>query len=326
MTTQFSKILGFKKQQAEQKLFGVIYPNGFVDSQKDFTDREQLEKAVEYVALNEAWPRMVNVNHSDEMTDAIIVESFVAKEDSDLYFAGDWVATIKCDDKTWGRVESGEFQAFSIEGKSQRERVTLDDGSEASKLYDLQVERIALVNRGANQQFFVTKSDAPKWAQDLAAQIEQISYRIDAIDIAEPQVGDFVRRDGQWLKKVAVNTYQQATSTESASLEKQRARPRRASEARKPKRRLGRRAGQKTTIDGVRNGMKKMDELKADHGRYSQELFAILNRGGPNNRQEEQRVDVLHAELNQLESEGAVDFGDVLTNSAHAFRNRGGIF
>ena len=69
-----------------------------------------------------------------------------------------------------------------------------------------------------------------------------------------------------------------------------------------------------------------MDELKADHGRYSQELFAILNRGGPNNRQEEQRVDVLHAELNQLESEGAVDFGDVLTNSAHTFRNRGGIF
>ena len=40
MSIQFSKTFGFKKQNAEQKVVrSNVYPTGFVDAQKDFTDR-----------------------------------------------------------------------------------------------------------------------------------------------------------------------------------------------------------------------------------------------------------------------------------------------
>ena len=82
---------------------------------------------------------MINVNHScgnDGCNNSRIIRGERGQRSYISRAIGS--PRLKCDDKTWGRVESGEFKAFSIEGKSQRERVTLDDGSEASKLYDLQ--------------------------------------------------------------------------------------------------------------------------------------------------------------------------------------------
>lgn len=62
--TKFTKSIVFEKRDAEQSIFGVVYPSGVLDTQGEFTDTWELAKAVEALSQNKNWPTLIDENHN----------------------------------------------------------------------------------------------------------------------------------------------------------------------------------------------------------------------------------------------------------------------
>ena len=120
--TTFQKSFEFRKTEATRKqVFGVAYPVDSIDSQGEYTDSAELEKAVQRVASLDGWPRIVDIQHDTRPTESKIIESYIATTDGDYFRKGDWLARIQVSDSEWPRVANGELKAFSIYGRAQRE-------------------------------------------------------------------------------------------------------------------------------------------------------------------------------------------------------------
>ena len=88
--TTFQKSFEFKKTEATRKqVFGVAYPVDQIDSQGEYTDSAELEKAVQRVAELDGWPRIVDIQHDTRPTESKIIESYIATTDGDYFRKGD---------------------------------------------------------------------------------------------------------------------------------------------------------------------------------------------------------------------------------------------
>ena len=84
--TTFKKSFEFKKTtQAKKQVFGVAYPVDQIDSQGEYTDSAELEKAVQRVAELDGWPRIVDVQHDTRPTESKVIESYIATTDGGLF-------------------------------------------------------------------------------------------------------------------------------------------------------------------------------------------------------------------------------------------------
>jgi hypothetical protein len=71
--------------------------------------------------------RQVNLEHGEENVDAVVVESFVARDDDPVFIANSWVAGVHIADKAlWEGVKSGEINGFSLEGVGVKETKFLE--------------------------------------------------------------------------------------------------------------------------------------------------------------------------------------------------------
>ena len=199
----FKKSFEFKKTtQAKKQVFGIAYPSNRIDSQGEFTDSVELEKAVQRVAELDDWPRIVDVQHDTQRTESKVIESYIATTNGDYFKKGDWLARIQVSDSEWPRVENGELKAFSIYGKASRETVTFQN-RQVQKMTDIRPSLISLVKTGASRQSFVAKSnEAPawfnKWAKQMETRIALLTKSDDDAETGEP--GDFVRKSDGWYQ------------------------------------------------------------------------------------------------------------------------------
>ena len=331
--TKFTKSIVFEKCDAEQSLFGVVYPANKLDTQKEFTDTGELAKAVEALSQNQNWPTLIDENHNGRLTQSRIVESYIAKESGPTYSKGDWVALVRVDDKTWPRIVNGHFKAFSIFGMSKREAATFN-GQPARRMYDIAVQAVSLVPNGASRAEFVAKNVSgdtmppwfKSWAEKSNERLEALESRYgvgksgDAFKAAE--IGDYVRdNDGTWLEKTDAKTFIQTNNHLADRLEKahklrnrrDKGKVRRASEARKPKRKLN-----------SRNNRASVDVEKSDlatHLDFYSALHSVASNNGEYSAQ--QRADMVDLASAAAQHGGAdAVWGDMLQSSGDAFADR----
>ena len=200
--TTFEKSFEFKKTtETKKQVFGVAYPVDQIDSQGEYTDSAELEKAVQRVAELDGWPRLVDVKHDTRPTESRIIESYVATTDGDYFRKGDWLARIQVSDSEWPRVANGELRAFSIYGRAQRETVTFQN-RQVQKMTDIRPTLISLVASGASRQSFVAKADDPpawftKYTEKLDKRLNKLSK---ADDTPKGKPGDYVRKSDGWFQ------------------------------------------------------------------------------------------------------------------------------
>lgn len=112
----------FYKQDVEKQLvFGVVMEPDAEDTQGDFSNEEEIEKAA-HLFLRKS--RIIGKSHKLKAK-AEVVESYIAREaatiDGQEVKKGSWVMVTKIHDKElWEGIKSGEFTGFSIAGKATK--------------------------------------------------------------------------------------------------------------------------------------------------------------------------------------------------------------
>jgi len=116
-----NKTIVIKKTDEEfRRLEGVVYEPFVEDSQGDWmTDTEIRKAAYEFMA--ELNSQNVDTSHDDQVVDAFIAESYIAKDGDPNYSLGTWVVVIKVDDNDlWNSIVSGEYGGLSLAGTAER--------------------------------------------------------------------------------------------------------------------------------------------------------------------------------------------------------------
>ncbi|HKJ77521.1 MAG TPA: XkdF-like putative serine protease domain-containing protein [Gammaproteobacteria bacterium] len=114
-----------KTDAAKQIAAGWVYAPDVEDSQGEISTAEEIEKAAWYAMKNQA---VVKTDHEQEAP-AFIAESYIVKtNDPDGFPEGAWAVVVKIEDaELWKKVESGEYQAFSMGGAAVKEPVDKGD-------------------------------------------------------------------------------------------------------------------------------------------------------------------------------------------------------
>lgn len=116
-----------KTDAARRMVYGVVYAPDAVDSQGDFADRFEVERAAHAFLKGNRTAR-VDANHEFEpLAGAYVAESWIVRA-ADPEFA-DWVPDawavgIKIeDDALWETVKAGDYSGLSLAGTAEREPV-----------------------------------------------------------------------------------------------------------------------------------------------------------------------------------------------------------
>lgn len=115
-----------KTNAAKQIVYGVVLAPDEIDSQDDFMEADDIEKAAhKYLSAS----RVIGGTHEKQI-DATPVESFIAPQDLEIngqngpqvVKKGSWVLGVKIHDPgEWDRVVNGEYTGFSVGGQGQRQ-------------------------------------------------------------------------------------------------------------------------------------------------------------------------------------------------------------
>jgi len=116
-----------KKLDEEQQLvWGEVYAPGFPDSQGDFMTAETIQHMA-YEFMRNGYVNNIDVNHTREQSGCYVVESFIAREDDQVFIPRSWVIGVKVPDpKLWGMIKSGELNGFSLDGSAVQVETTLE--------------------------------------------------------------------------------------------------------------------------------------------------------------------------------------------------------
>lgn len=168
-------------------LYGLIYPSceqgSFctnVDSQGDFASSKDVRAAAHGFMTKYGQGRArVTVQHGKQAK-ASVVESFIAPTtfqlpDGDVAPQGSWVGAVKVHDKNlMSKIESGNYQAFSIGGTGTRisnpgQIAKSGSVKGPTQLVDLDIDELSIVGRGANMRKFaiVRKMDFENNMEDV---------------------------------------------------------------------------------------------------------------------------------------------------------------
>jgi len=110
-----------KVDEDKHLIGGVIYAPDEVDSQGDYTDAEEIYKAMEYFMINS---QKIKVMHKGRQIRAAVIETYQVPIDLDLYGReikkGTWWMTVKvlAEPDVWNDVKSGRFGGFSMGGRA----------------------------------------------------------------------------------------------------------------------------------------------------------------------------------------------------------------
>lgn len=116
-----------KTDEERRMVYGIVYAPDVVDSQGDFADRFEIERAAHgFLKANRS--AQVDANHGFEaLPGAYVAESWIVRA-ADPEFADwlphAWAVGIKIEDAAlWSAVKAGEYSGLSLAGAAEREPV-----------------------------------------------------------------------------------------------------------------------------------------------------------------------------------------------------------
>lgn len=139
--TEESTILApiHKANTQKQIVFGVVLDPYQVDTQDDWCPPAEIESSAHNFMMKS---RAIGLHHQEIISDAQLVESsieqypsasdrekahnnephrvYARKYGNDVVHSGAWIIGVKLSDRLWKKYESGEIDAFSIEGMGKR--------------------------------------------------------------------------------------------------------------------------------------------------------------------------------------------------------------
>lgn len=128
---KFKKRVPIKKIDAKHRVvYGVVYSPHEVDTQDDWSDEDEILKAVHYYMMHS---QQIGKNHIEMMGGkAAVVECGYAHADWPPFRKGEWFMGTKIlDDDEWRQVENGEITGYSMGGDGLRVERGIPAGSAA---------------------------------------------------------------------------------------------------------------------------------------------------------------------------------------------------
>jgi len=106
-----------KVEDDKQLVFGEVYaPTTLPDSDGDVMTAETIEEMA-YRFMKNFSQKSIDVEHDSNIVEAVVVESFIARENDPLFIEGSWVVGVFIEDSDiWELVKTGEINGFSLEG------------------------------------------------------------------------------------------------------------------------------------------------------------------------------------------------------------------
>lgn len=98
-----------------QIVYAEVYSPYVPDAHGEFmTDVEIMKMAHKF--LSSGLVSKVDTNHDNKVNGSYVVESFIAREDDNIFIPGSWVVGVHIpSDELWAKVKSGEINGFSME-------------------------------------------------------------------------------------------------------------------------------------------------------------------------------------------------------------------
>jgi hypothetical protein len=119
--TKVETLIKIAGQLEKGIVYGVVYEPDSVDTQGDFASAEEIERAAHDFLPN----AVMNLNHSEDLQDVQVVESYIAPCDffigQNMIRKGSWVLVTKIlDEDLKDAILKGEINAYSLEGTATR--------------------------------------------------------------------------------------------------------------------------------------------------------------------------------------------------------------
>lgn len=112
-------------------VFATVYEPDSVDSQGDFAEADEIEKAC-HLFLNQYRQECVDTEHNQNPNGSVIVESFIKRGSIDEFPEtkdGAWCVVIKIRDvEIWDAIKNGEITGVSMFGSAMKTEVEKSDG------------------------------------------------------------------------------------------------------------------------------------------------------------------------------------------------------
>lgn len=115
------------KSEAERLVYGEVYAPLQVDTDEEAMTAEEIKKMA-HGFLMDGFTSKIDVNHQQQESGCLIVESFLArKNDPDNFVEGSWVLGVKVlPDELWEAIQKGELNGFSFGGSAPaKETITV---------------------------------------------------------------------------------------------------------------------------------------------------------------------------------------------------------
>lgn len=110
----------------EQLVTGQVYAPFTLDAHGHYMTATELRKVAHRFMLN-GLATSIDLQHDNELVDACVVESFIARKGDPDYEEGAWVATTKIHDKAvWKMVKDGKINGYSFEIMTYRDELDVE--------------------------------------------------------------------------------------------------------------------------------------------------------------------------------------------------------
>jgi len=236
-----------KKDDEKRLVYGLVYPVGKVDTQGDYANADEVEKACHNFMAKLDSTAKVDTGHNLQIAkDVKIVQCYIVAKGDELYpeDPGAWAIVVKVDnEEIWSQVKDGTFTGFSMYGTAERitnsEDITKEDlpvvkkfitlikgllNTDNNKMEDNKIKVIkdfnALVGTQDIQDYVWILSDSIRQVLNdenitdkktqILTNIDQFKTKIDSINIAKSIVVDLMKGDTIDIEK-AGKTLSEAT-------------------------------------------------------------------------------------------------------------------
>lgn len=207
-----------KTDDEKHLVFATVYEPDTVDSQGDFAEADEIEKAA-HLFLGEYRQEFVDTEHNQRMNGSIVVESFIKRGSVEEYpdtKDGAWCVVIKVRDvDTWDKIKNGEIAGVSMFGSAMKTEVEKTaektDGEETeSKGTGATLEEFVKKSIKEIKDFILGNNNQPKAKENKMNEAEVKKAIEEAIAPKDAEIAELkktVEQQGaeiEELKKAAV--------------------------------------------------------------------------------------------------------------------------
>jgi hypothetical protein len=206
-----------KTDDTRHVAYGLIYAPDKVDSQGEFADRAEIEKAA-YGFMKNLNGRNVDVGHSFKPVEgAYVGESWLVRKGDELFPDGEgaWAVGVKVDDVTlWEALKKGEVKGFSMAGTAEAVEVVTEksDVGLLAKIAETVRKAVEAVTTKDKQEVALKEE-----RENLeAGAVEEIKKGFDGMTKAQQETAKKVEEIGAEMKKTTSALDERLTRVEKA--------------------------------------------------------------------------------------------------------------